>query len=114
LDMTVALYENNYTPVATSVIGDFTLSSFTGSTPQLVVWSGSPATDGSGYAAISGVAQDYIVGDTSGPYTIYGYIVKSNAGALIYAERFSSGAVTLLDILDKLTIVPKLKLRSES
>jgi len=84
-DLVCRLYSNDYTPVAGSVVGNFT------------------EVSGSGYAAISLTASEWVVATqdnahpaisfefTSSFGTVYGYyLTEATSGLLVWAERFSS------------------------
>lgn len=90
-DCVVKLFTNNYTPLTTSVAGDFTEAA------------------GGGYAAITLTAGSFTVSTSSSPRTatyaqqtftftgaltgsavIYGYFVVDEDGVLLFAEKASS------------------------
>lgn len=112
-NLTLKLFANDYTPVATSVDTDFTEASFTGYTSKTLTrgsW-GTASTNGSGEAEIEyGSAQTW---NATSSETIYGYfVVGATSGTLIYAERFDTSRP--LSNGDSLTITPKITLKSNN
>ncbi len=104
---TVHLFTNNYTPLPTSVVGDFTEAAYVGYAAGVVAgWTandiqadGTVTTDSTNVMPFVGP-----VGG-AGP-TVYGYYVLSAGGGtpLIYATRFTA-PVALLDNNDVLNLV---------
>jgi len=88
-DYTLKLYQNDYTPLAASVIGDFTEADFTGYTSKTLTRSGwnASAIVGGKAEAEYGTTQTWTCGATGN--TVYGYTVQgATSGALLWAERF--------------------------
>lgn len=81
----IALFSNNIVPSPSSVIGDFTPATFTGSTPQAITW-GDVYSDGDGNAIAPGGSHLFpVTGAVS--ETIYGYIITDTAGTGLLAAR---------------------------
>lgn len=104
--LTLKLYSNNYTPVATSTAGAFTESSFTGYTSKsLARASWSTAATVSNKAVSSYAVQSWSCGATGG--TVYGYyVVGTTSGTLYWAERF--GTTRTLANGDVLNVTPSI------
>lgn len=87
------LFQNNYTPVATTVYADLTEATYTGYLAQLQNF-GTP-TEVSGKAKMVGTAPlNFVVTVTGSPVTVYGYFIgDALTGEVVYAERFSSPQV---------------------
>jgi hypothetical protein len=89
----VLLYDNNYTPVDSSVYANFHEAVYTGYIAQAVNF-GVPTTV-SGKAKMVGTAQlNFTVTVSGSPNTIYGYLIGDTlSGEVVYAERFASSQV---------------------
>lgn len=86
----VHLYKNDFTPVPTSVLADFTEVTATGYSAQTVVW-GTVAINDAGFAEVLTGLMSYAFtdGDTN-PFTCFGYYMTDTAGTtLLMGERFS-------------------------
>lgn len=110
-NLTMKLYSNNYTPVASSTAANFTESSFSGySAKTLSRGSWSDPTTVSGKAESSYASQVY---SATGSATVYGYfIVGASSGTLILGERFP--VTRVLTSGDTVTIIPKITSNSEN
>lgn len=111
-NLSLKLYTNNYTPVATSTAGSFTEATFTGYSAKTLSrgsW-GSPTTNGSGEAEITYADQTW---DATSSQTVYGYfVVGGTSGTIVWAEKF--GTARALTDGDSLTITPKVTLFSQN
>lgn len=106
---TMHLYANNYTPVAATVIGDFSEATFPGYAPA--------ANDPYGAAAMVGAVAEidateavFTYGVGVGSEDIYGYWVEDAGGNLLYAERFPGGPYTMALLGDLLGVTVKYQL----
>lgn len=113
-DLTLHLYQNDYTPVDGSVDTDFSEANFTNYTSKSLTRSGwnAVAQNSNAKAEIQyGTVQSWTCGATGN--TIYGYyITGSTSGTLIWAERFGSAQVLVEN--EDLDLTIKLTLNSES
>ena len=112
-DLTLKLYTNDYSPVATTTTANFTEATFTGysaKTLSKTSWN-TPTTDANGKALIVySDAQSWTAGSTQ---TIYGYyVVSANDNTLIWAEKF--GVARSIASGDTLTITPQITCSSEN
>lgn len=91
--LTLHLYANNYTPVETSVVGDFTEATFSGYSGGVALsnWTAPAIVGGVATSAADPVDQTHNGGATSN--TVYGFFVKNVAGDLVWAERDPSPVV---------------------
>lgn len=104
-DLTVRLYDNNFTPTVTSVAADFdetTLTGYSNVTLDPGDWSGGVA---SGIASYTQPTLTFTFSPYAGGTTIYGYFVTVPGVIGILAERFttpyavpSAGGELTLDI----------------
>lgn len=100
-----ALYINNLAPAATNVFADFTLATFTGSTPKTLT----PASWSSPTIITNRAVSDYDVGtplnwkNTGSVQTVYGYIVYNTSSIGYWAELF--GASRTLNFNEDLDLV---------
>jgi len=94
-DAELCLFQNNYTPINTSVLGDFVEADFDGyARITLTGWS-APALNVDNKAETSLAAQIFTMTGSTTPNDIYGVFVVSSTGALLYAEVDPSGPVTM-------------------
>lgn len=107
------LYKNDYTPIATSVVGDFTEATFTGYASVTIdesLWSYA-TVDGKAVATYDSSPMEWTV--TGSPHTVYGYYVTSNDGTVLYfAEKFSTALSLATDDTPQLQL--KFKAYSDS
>lgn len=109
-DYIVRLYQNNYSPSNTTVVGDFTEANFTSYTAKTLARSdwASPSTVGT-KAESTGTVQSWTCGATGN--TVYGYyVVGSTSGVCLWAEQFVAARI-LVDG-DVLFLTPKFTLSS--
>mgnify|MGYP006280979447 CR=1 FL=1 len=104
------LYQNNYTPIGSTVVGDFSEADFTNYTEKTIArgdWA-APSTVAT-KAESSVTAQSWTCGATGN--TIYGYyVVGSTSGVCLWAEKFAAQRI-LVDG-DILNLTPKFNLSS--
>lgn len=88
--VTLRLYQNNYTPISTSVLADFTIATFSGYADETPSFGS--ATPISGVMTITDSSQRNFTHNTGGTSnTVYGYyVVDTLAGKVLWAERFSA------------------------
>lgn len=107
----IALYTNNGTPSENSVLADFTLATFTGSTPK----EATPGTQPEGYVPTTGDSKIDISPPVGGfrfectaaptpPQTVYGYIMTDNAGAVYLAGQRFPAPITIANVGDAIEI----------
>jgi hypothetical protein len=102
----VRLFKNDYTPLVTSVLGDFTEADFTGySGFQVAVWLAA-VINGAGKGIIVASPLLWTAGVIGTGNTIYGYYVTEGTDALVsYAERFAS-PVVIANVGDFVVVTP--------
>ena len=90
------LYKNNYTPVVTSVLGDFTEADFDGYKSGLTVTSWTAAAISSSHAVSTGNVLTWTKAAGATSNNIYGVYVSDSGGkTLCYAERDPSAPVSM-------------------
>jgi hypothetical protein len=109
-NLVVRLYQNDYTPVAGSVIGDFTEATFTGYAEEVTsggdwtVTPGDPSVAEAGEIAFTSTAG-------SQDEDIYGYyVVRETSEDLVYAERFPLGPYTIVNNGHEIRVTPRIQL----
>src|SRR4051794_24675060 len=90
-NLRVRLFKNNYTPIATTVVGDLTEANFSGYaavTPSF----GSSATVTSKGTITDGSSRDFTHNGGATSNTVYGYYVtyESGGSTLLWAEKFDN------------------------
>lgn len=109
----LGLFQNDYTPVQGSVIGDLTPANFSGySGLELTQNWTSPVIDGTRWKTNADpIVQAHSGGGVSN--LIYGYYVVDGSGVLMYAERDPSGPRLMAGAGDVYTVVPRYTDRTE-
>ena len=109
--LSIKLFSNNYTPVAASINASFTEVAGGGYAQKSLTfanWGISPGTPS--IATYNAVQTWTFTGVTNAPATVYGYyVVRVSDGLLMWAERFSLGAVPVIPVLGTtITVTPVL------
>ncbi len=106
---TIDLFTNNATPTTASVIGDFTIATYTGYAQQSFGTSTVGSVSGNNIT-LATAQKTFAVTATAGSNQVYGYILKDGSGNLIAAEKFSGGPYNMQTLGDtlKLTITETL------
>lgn len=101
----VDLFVNNFTPTALNILTDFTKASWTGYAQATVSGWGAQRTQVDGRIAITATNLMEFTGPAagSGP-TVYGYVVQSSSGALLYSVKFGA-PVSMVDNTQVLDLV---------
>lgn len=106
------LFRNNYTPLAASVVGDFTEANFTDYAQTTLVrasW-GAATTVSNKASSTYATIQSWTCGASGN--TVYGYyVVGATSGILLWAERFATSRVMVNG--DELNLVPVFTFNSE-
>lgn len=103
-DLKLRLFENNYTPVEASVVGDFTEATFSGY--AAITLTGASWTLTTADPAVADYAQQTFTASAAGN-SVYGYYVTNNAGTvLMWAERFTDGPYTITGNGDVVKVTP--------
>ena len=109
-DLTLKLFENNYTPIEASAVADFTEATFTGYASQGIPGSGATITDADPSEA-SWAAKTFTSSAGSQSKNVYGYYVVNAGGTVcLWAERFTDGPYPIVNNGDTITVTPKLTL----
>lgn len=89
----VRLYQNNYTPLDSTILSDLTVATFSGYSQQSVTL-GTP-TEVANKAKTVGTAPQVFTHNGGGTSnTIYGYyVVDTSTGDLVWVERFGSSQI---------------------
>lgn len=109
--VTLHLFTNNYTPIAGSVIGNFTEATFPGYVAQAIGAWGAAAMVG-GRAKTIGSTITNTLSVTGGPYSIYGYYMTLG-GVLIWAERDPNAPISEATAGDSYSVIPVFTQASE-
>jgi len=107
------LFQNNYTPLTTSVIGDFTEATFSGYAGQNIGSWAVAVLSGSKYILTAPALTFSHSGGATGN-TIYGYyIVTGGIAVAQWAERDPNGPRSMTASGDTYIITPTFSLKSE-
>lgn len=115
-DQTLKLFSNNYTPISTTVVGDFTEVTGGGyAAKTLTGTSWTVATNASNEAEATYAAQTFtFTGAIGGSGIVYGYyVIQTTSGLLLWAERFAS-SFTPTTNGDSFTFTPRIQAFSEN
>lgn len=113
LDWQLALYSNNYTPTQASVIGNFTVATFTGASIVGLSRGTWQAPALSTNKALIQYGTTPIVWTATGAYqTIYGYFVfELGANKVLIAERFATAVD--LNLYPVVGVLPRVTLTTD-
>lgn len=112
-NLSVHLYQNNYTPVDASVLGSFTEATFSGYADQAVTL-GTAVEVGNKAKTTDISAHLFTHNGGATANTIYGYYVKDDtSGVLVWAERFGSSQI-MINNGDRITLTLELTADSEN
>ena len=109
-NLTLKLYTNNYTPLDSSVAGDFTEASGGGYAAKTLTngsWTVTPADDPSD--AVYAEQTWTFTGALAGSATIYGYFVIDADGTIVLGEKFDY-SFTPAKNGDQLRVTPKFQM----
>lgn len=107
-NLVLKLFTNNYTPIETSVAGDFTEASGNGYAAKTLT-GGSWSVTNADPSAASYAAQTFTFTGNLG--NVYGYfLVQATSGILVAAERFDTAPVNVQNNGDAIVITPNITL----
>jgi hypothetical protein len=108
-DCKVALYTNDATPTATSVLGDFTLATAGGSTPVAVTAWSDAYTDAAHVANQLANLIQFTATGVGDPENIYGWILTDAAGTkYLGGERFPDAPIPFGPVGTAVAVLPRL------
>lgn len=103
------LYQNNFTPSPTSVLGDFTVATFDGYANKAIAAWGAVFLDPLGLATTIAPLQTFTMTGATTPNIVYGAYYLDKNGALMWAERFAV-PVNFAAAGNTLPLVPKFQM----
>jgi hypothetical protein len=108
--VTLKLFQNNYTPIETSVAGSFTEATFTGY--AAIPLTGSSWSITTGAPSFASYAQQTFTSTAgSQSQTVYGYfVVGTSTGTILWAELFTDGPYTIVNNGDAIKVTPYIEL----
>lgn len=92
----VHLYTNNYTPVSTSVVGNFMELASTGYAAQTVASWGTPVLGVDGYYTTTGGAVTFNNSTGSSWTAVYGWFITDAAGTTVISAGLFSAPITVV------------------
>lgn len=111
-DQILRLFKNNYDPVESSVVGDFTESDFSGYVEIALAGASWTVTGGSPTAATY-AEQTFQSDADQTEQTAYGYyVVRDTGGELLWAERFPT-PVAISENGDFVKVTPRITQKDE-
>lgn len=108
------LFKNDYTPVDTSTLANFTEADFDGYAPiTLNAW-GNAFINGSNIAEIDEVVRTFTCTGNTTPNTIYGYYLEDVANQYLFAERNPAGGIAINTAGQVYVVWPRVTLRNQT
>jgi hypothetical protein len=101
------LYQNNVTPVQSTVLGDLVEANQPGYNPITLMGSNWTITTTAGISTASYPEQVFIFTSAA---TIFGYFITTTNNQLLWVERFSNGPYTLPTNGGELAVTPNFSL----
>ena len=99
LPLTLRLYSNNYTPIATSLAASFTEVAGGGYVSKALTFANWTITANAPSLAVYPLLSWVFTGVTNAPAVVYGYFVtRDSDGLLMYAERFAPAIVPITPV----------------
>lgn len=107
---TLKLYVNNITPGEGDSAGSYTAATgfgYVDKTLTSTIWS--VVTDGGGTTEATYTQQTWVFTGALG--NVYGYfVIRTDSGVLLWAERFSDGPYNIANNGDEIRLTPKIQL----
>lgn len=101
------LFKNDYTPLITSVVGDFVEADFAGyAEVALTAW-GAIFTNANNQAETDEEVNVFTKEAGGSANTIYGYYVTDSSGVLMWAERNPAGGQVMSATGDTYSVLPR-------
>lgn len=110
-NLVIRLYSNNFTPIETSVVGNFTEVTGGGYTEMSLIPASWTIITGNPSQAEHTEITWTFTGATGAGGNVFGYyVVRAVGGELMWAERFSNGPFEITVNGDEIKVVPRLTL----
>lgn len=108
------LYKNNFTPLITSVLADYTESTFAGYAAQSITgWTAATIT--ANIAKMLADAKTFTRSSTGATENVYGYYVTDNGSTIaLWGERDANAPIPLTNLGDSYTVTPALAAKDQS
>lgn len=113
-DQLAFLYQNDRVPQPTDNTTNYTPCTYDGASGQSVRWTDLPVIAGPGEAYMRGEPLIFQPTGTTIASQVYGYFVVSvtQAGLVIYAQRFDGAPFVIGNTTDPITVLPEWRERS--
>jgi hypothetical protein len=112
--LTLRLFQNDYTPVDGSVIGNFTEATFDGYASQSLSDFAAAYLNASNKAEVDASLYIFLMTGAVTPNTIYGYYVTIGGTQVVYAERNPAGGQAMTGAGQIYPVYPRFTLASEA
>jgi hypothetical protein len=111
-ELDLKIFQNDYTPVATSAVGDFTEATFTGyADVELDSAEFSTPTTADPSVSTYSAPENFASTANQSSQDCYGYyIIRRVTGDLVWAERFTDGPYNILNDGDNFNVTPRITL----
>ena len=105
-DLSLRLFQNNYTPVEASIETDFTVATFTGYSSVTLTGASWTVTPGAPTSA-SYAQQTFTSTAGAQNQSIYGYyLIQTTSGKYVWGERFTDGPYVIVNNGDQIKVTP--------
>jgi len=109
----VRLFVNDVAPVATSVVGDFTPTTYTGHADKLITWL-APSVADDGSPECIGTVPEFRPTDGVTPNSVFGALVIDSGSVMMEGGRFDDAPLPMNSALDSILVTVRLRFLSDS
>lgn len=109
----VRLFVNDVQPVVTSVIGDFTVTTYTGHGDKLITWL-APSIADDGTPECVGTVPEFRPTDAVVPNTVFGALLIDAGAIMMEGGRFDNGPLPMESALDSILVTVRLRYADNS
>lgn len=104
----VELFQNDVTPTRATLIGSYTVATYTGYANEAITWL-APSISDDGVAEIVGTVAEFRPTGSGVANNIYGAYVTTSGGALIGAVRFDNAPVPMAGVNDSILVTIRIR-----
>lgn len=112
--LTMDLYQNDLDPTPLTVLGDFTVATYSGYAQKTALAFGTPYFNPDGIAEMDLPSQQFDHSGGAVANNIYGYYVQKTGGGLLYAERLPDAPYPMIDATNSIVILSRFLMRNFS
>ena len=102
------LFKNNYVPIETSLIANFTLCDFTGYAAEVITW-GDPSVSDDGTPEVIGSLAEFRPTGTAVANDVYGAILTMGDDTYLAGAQLDDAPEVMQDTLNQLSLVARVR-----